>query len=143
MFFNIKKSEGRNLEQISGYFPLNLCNISLQDVTNIVDTLANLLPFVKDVKLTLDNLNNVHQFLPEMVDGSLRPGMLQVCDSTCIILDETAMQAGILQERGNDHKTASGASCRSGRRRGFFFLFFSKIYNNSRFARVISNNRAG
>jgi hypothetical protein len=58
------------------------------------------LPFVKDVQLNLDNLNNVYQFLPEMVNGSLRPGMLQVCDSTLMILDETTMKAGTLQERG-------------------------------------------
>lgn len=52
------------------------------------------------MQLNLDNLNNVYQFLPEMVNGSLRPGMLQVCDSTLMILDETTMKAGTLQERG-------------------------------------------
>lgn len=80
--------------------PLNLCNVTKDQRTKIRDTLSNLLPFVKDVQLTLDNLNNVYQFLPEMVNGSLRPGMLQVCDSTLMILDETTMQAGTLQERG-------------------------------------------
>lgn len=93
-------SEGINLEQISGYMPLNLCNISKDQGKHIKDTLSSLLPFVNFVQLTLENLNNVYQFLPEMVQGNLRPGMLQVCDSTLMILDETAMETGTLQERG-------------------------------------------
>lgn len=88
------------MEQISGYFPLNLCNVTKDLGSKIKDTLGNLLPFVNHVQLTLDNLNNVYQFLPEMVQGSLKPGLLQVCDSTSLILDETAMDVGTLQERG-------------------------------------------
>jgi hypothetical protein len=43
---------------------------------------------------------------------------------------------GMLTRQRAKRVVAVEASCRSGRRKVFFF-FLSKIYNNSRFARVI------
>ena len=88
--------------------PLNLSNLSKDKVSRIKEILVKLYPLVLDLNLTLDNLNNVYQFLPEMVQGCLKPGVLQVCDSTLVILDETGMEAGTLQERGIQEKVILG-----------------------------------
>ena len=66
----------------------------------IKEFISKLLPLAINVNLNLNNLNSEYQFLPEMVEGCLKPGLLQVCDATCVILDETIMQAGTLHERG-------------------------------------------
>ena len=88
---------------------MNLCSVAPETAKRITDFVCNLLPLTVNLPLTLQNLNKEFFILPEMERGQanddvsfigLSAGRLQVADGTCVILDETVMEAGTLEERG-------------------------------------------
>jgi len=96
-----------------GKFALNLCGCptdsQLSLAKHIADTLKEFLPKCVYLPLNLDNLNSL-SFVPkkDYTANRLTAGVLQLSDSTQMVLDETAMEAGKLNPGGVQSVTALG-----------------------------------
>lgn len=96
-----------------GKFTLNLCGCpsDLQHAftRHIADTLKVFLPKCAYLPMNLDYLNSL-SFVPkkDYTANRLTAGLLQLSDSTQLILDETAMEAGKLNPGGVQSVTALG-----------------------------------
>ena len=95
-----------NLQPV-GFLPLNICHVpegselavSLEKITSL------LLPMVIRIDMDLETLNKKSWTFPRIniYDAlGLETGLLQVADDTCIILDETKLTNGNLEQRGKD-----------------------------------------
>ena len=91
-----------------GIFPLNIILDSNNDInqcndvyTNALNTLKKICLKIKDIKLSIDNLNN-SKFYPRFDSETeeLYPGELQLSDGTFLLVDEINMNEGKLVEIG-------------------------------------------
>ena len=91
-----------------GIFPLNIILDSNNDInqcndvyTNALNTLKKICLKIKDIKLSIDNLNN-SKFYPRFDSETeeLYPGELQLSDGTFLLIDEISMNEGKLVEIG-------------------------------------------
>lgn len=91
--------------QTLGQFSLNICNIPSNALpgytTELYEILESLLPVSHYFPMTLDNLNTV-QFTPkkDYKVNKLISGLLQLAPHTHLILDETRLLPGKLEENG-------------------------------------------
>jgi hypothetical protein len=93
----------------AGYLPLNLCKVPSTVGLSLKAFISDLIPLVHYLPLTLENLNDKFYMLPEMHRGQaandlvymgLSAGQLQLPNGTCVIIDETHLQPGKLEDRG-------------------------------------------
>ncbi|KAK3739379.1 hypothetical protein QZH41_015771 [Actinostola sp. cb2023] len=94
-----------------GQFALNVCGCPTQLglPKQVAETLKALLPKCVYLPMNLDNLNSL-SFVPkkDYTANRLMSGILQLSDSTELILDEIAMEAGNLNPGGVQNVTALG-----------------------------------
>ncbi|TPX57260.1 hypothetical protein PhCBS80983_g03945 [Powellomyces hirtus] len=112
-----------------GYFPLNLTNIPTDAdasfTPTLVTLLASLLPRVHRVPLSLTALNEHTWIAPaqkhaagndeaaDKLDMGLHAGELQLVDGTWVVVDETALEDGTLNERGISNLSHLGTTLRT------------------------------
>ncbi|XP_075227713.1 mini-chromosome maintenance complex-binding protein isoform X2 [Lycorma delicatula] len=88
---------------VLGKFSLNISNIPTKSdyAQHLYSLLSNLVPKSHYLSLTLQNLNTM-TFTPKKIydTNRLESGLLQLSDHTFLILDETKLEPGKLQERG-------------------------------------------
>jgi hypothetical protein len=94
-----------------GKFTLNLCGCpsELSFSKRVSDALKNILPKCVNLAMTLNNMNTLN-FVPkkDYKANRLISGVLQLSDSTELILDETALESGQLNTTGVQNVTALG-----------------------------------
>lgn len=92
-----------------GKFTLNLCGCPVEPsfTKQVSDTLMKILPKCVNLPMTLNNMNTLN-FVPkkDYTANRLISGFLQLSDSTQLILDETALEAGQLNTKGVQNVTA-------------------------------------
>lgn len=95
-----------------GKFTLNLCGCPMEPsfTKRLTDTLMKILPKSVNLPMTLNNMNTLN-FVPkkDYKANRLISGFLQLSDSTQLILDETALEAGQLNTNGVRNVTALGS----------------------------------
>lgn len=97
-----------------GKFALNFCDCPSgthsELVKNVAEVLKACLPKCAYLPMNLDNLNSL-SFIPkkDYTANRLTAGVLQLSDSTQLILDETAMESGKLNPAGVQNVTALGS----------------------------------
>lgn len=88
-----------------GQFTLNICNIPQEVVPLYTKTLYEIIEMIVPVShylpMTLENMNTL-QFIPkkDYKTNKLVSGILQLAPHTHLVLDETAMKAGKLENNG-------------------------------------------
>ncbi|EEB05703.1 MCM binding protein [Schizosaccharomyces japonicus yFS275] len=82
-----------------GCMSLNLTNCNTIDVANVVSTLKQVCPRVYQETVSIERLNSV-RFYPSSDGESLSTGVLQVSPGTVLVLDETQLNKGILNDTG-------------------------------------------
>lgn len=78
--------------------PLTMVNSEIL-IKNLQDLLEKLLPRIVKLDFHVSELNKV-KYLPESRDENLISGVLQLPESTVVLVDETRMGEGNLQDRG-------------------------------------------
>eukprot|EP00118_Oscarella_pearsei_P020445 m.221405 g.221405 ORF g.221405 m.221405 type:complete len:307 (+) comp39959_c0_seq46:688-1608(+) len=97
-----------------GKFSLNLSGCPDSVLTQKIYELINAVtPKSYKLSLTLENLNSF-QFCPkkDYSANCLKSGILQLTDSTCLVVDEIALAAGHLETSGVQNLTALGSVIR-------------------------------
>lgn len=85
-----------------GPMSLNISNFAEGDksATHLVASLlSRLVPHQVVLPLTIDFLNKA-TFMPKSIDENLHSGALQLVDGTLLIVDETGMSEGTLNDQG-------------------------------------------
>ena len=109
LFYLLSRISSRHSGINSGYMTLNLCRISKSKTTEIFDFIRSVSPLVIHLPLSLTQLNSEMYMIPEMERDQtvhdisflgLCSGRLQVANGTSILVDETVLESGNLQERG-------------------------------------------
>lgn len=92
-----------------GKFALNVSGCSQSFPQEVRKVFEYLVPKCHFLSMTLNNMNTLN-FVPkkDYTANRLRSGILQLPDSSNLILDETALEAGQLNENGVNNVTALG-----------------------------------
>lgn len=99
-----------------GQLPINIVlPQSMDDTSRVVSkirkTLEQLLPRLVSLNFDIAELNKV-TYLPESRDENLISGVLQLPQGTTVLVDETGMGEGNLQDRGNAEGVLTGVTVR-------------------------------
>ncbi|KAF6208897.1 hypothetical protein GE061_014639 [Apolygus lucorum] len=88
---------------VLGKFSLNLCNVPLDPLytSGLYDILASLVPRSHFFPMSLHNMNTTDLVPVKDYDTNrLKTGLLQLSDRTHLVIDETKLEIGKLQQRG-------------------------------------------